>query len=214
MEGLARAHAERTQRLAALAVDPGRPGQINAHHLCAAVARRLRRDDIVINEAIRNAPAVFAQIPDLAPGSLIGLAGGGLGFSAGTALGQKLARPHATVVQFVGDGSHHFCNPDAALAVSHRYGLPVLTIVLDNAGWSAVKEATLRMYPTGFARRHGLYQSEFVPEVDYAAAARGAGAHGERLANPADIDAALDRAFDAVRSEGRSAVLQVVLGPH
>lgn len=214
MEGLAREHAERMHRLAGLAADPGMPGRINAHHLCAAVARRLGRDDIVLNEAIRNAPAVFAQIPELAPGSLIGLAGGGLGFSAGTALGLKLARPHATVVQFVGDGSYYFCNADAALAVSQRYGLPVLTIVLDNAGWSAVKEATLRMYPAGFARRQNMYQSEFVPDVDFSAQAHGAGAHGERLVDPADIDAALDRAFDAVRNEGRSAVLQVALGPH
>lgn len=214
MEVLAAEHAQRTQRLAALAFDPGAPGKINPHHLCAAVAQRLRSDDIVLNEAVRNAPAVFAQIPDLQPGSLVSLAGGGLGFSAGTALGMKLARPRATVVQFVGDGSFYFCNPDAALAVSQRYGLPVLTIVLDNAGWSAVKEATLRMYPDGFARRQDMFQSEFVPDVDFVAMAGGTGAHGERLVDPNDIDAALDRAFDAVRIEGRSALLQVALGPH
>jgi acetolactate synthase-1/2/3 large subunit len=214
MERLAREHAERTHRLEALAADPGTPGRINAHHLCAALARRLRRGDIVINEAVRNAPAVFAQIPDLEPGSLIGLAGGGLGFSAGTALGLKLARPRATVVQFVGDGSFHFCNPDAALAVAQRYGLPVLTIVLDNGGWAAVKEATLRMYPAGFARQQDAFQSAFAPDVDFAALARAVGAHGERLIDPVDIEAALTRAFDAVRIEGRSAVLQVALGPH
>ncbi|MBI5721393.1 MAG: thiamine pyrophosphate-requiring protein [Burkholderiales bacterium] len=214
MEMLGAEHAQRTRRLAALAREPGTHGRINPHHLCAAVARRLRGDDIVLNEAVRNAPAVFAQIPDLRPGSLVGLAGGGLGFSAGTALGLKLARPRATVVQFVGDGSFYFCNPDAALAVSQRYGLPVLTIVLDNAGWSAVKEATLRMYPDGFARRQDLFQSAFVPDVDFAAMARGAGAHGERLVDPNDIEAALDRAFDALRIEGRGAVLQVALGPH
>lgn len=214
MEMLAAEHAQRTQRLAALARDPGTPGRINAHHLCAAVARRLRSDDIVLNEAVRNAPAVFAQMGDLPPGALVGLAGGGLGFSAGAALGLKLARPRATVVQFVGDGSFYFCNPDAALTVAQRDALPVLTIVLDNAGWSAVKEATLRMYPAGAARREDKFQSEFPPGADFAAMARAFGAHGERLADPGDIDAALDRAFHAVRSEGRSAVLQVALGPH
>jgi acetolactate synthase-1/2/3 large subunit len=90
----------------------------------------------------------------------------------------------------------------------------VLTIVLDNAGWSAVKEATLRMYPAGFARRQDMFQSEFVPDVDFTAMARGVGALGERLVDPNDVDAALDRAFTAVRTEGRSAVLQVALGPH
>lgn len=214
MERLAAEHAERTQRLAALAEDPGAPGRINPHHLCAALARRLQADDIVLNEAIRNAPAVFAQMPQLPPGALVGLAGGGLGFSSGTALGLKLARPQATVVQFVGDGSYHFGNPDAALAVSLRQGLPVLTVLLDNGGWSAVKEATLRMYPEGHARRLGRFQSEFTPQLDFAAMAAAAGAQGERLVDPAEIEAALDRAFDAVRRQGRSAVLQVALGPH
>jgi len=37
---------------------------------------------------------------------------------------------------------------------------------------------------------------------------------GRCLVDPADIDATLHRAFDAVRTEGRSAVLQVALGPH
>ena len=204
---------QRLQRLAELALEPGLPGRINPHHLCAAVARRLGRADIVLNEAVRNAPAVFAQMPELQPGSLVGLAGGGLGFSAGTALGLKLARPQATVVQFVGDGSFHFGNPEAALAVSQRYALPLLSIVLDNGGWSAVKEATLRMYPDGAAQKLGRFQSELGSAMDFAALARGAGAHGERLSDPAAIEGALDRAFDALRA-GRGALLQVAIGPH
>lgn len=211
---MAMEHVQRTQRLAELAQDPGAPGRINPHHLCAAVARRLQPQDMVLNEAIRNAPAVFAQMQSLPPGSLVGLAGGGLGFSSGTALGLRMARPQATVVQFVGDGSFHFNNPDAALAVAVRHQLPVLTVVLDNAGWSAVKEATLRMYPQGQAQQTGHFQSQLEPTMDFAALARAAGAHGERLHDPADTEAALDRAFDAVRQRGLAAVLHVVLGPH
>ena len=33
----------------------------------------------------------------------------------------------------------------------------MLTVVLDNTGWSAVKEATLRVYPDGDARGEGEF---------------------------------------------------------
>jgi acetolactate synthase I/II/III large subunit len=48
---------------------------------------------VVINEAIRNSPAVLQQIPRTQPLSFLGGAGGGLGYSGGMALGVKLARP-------------------------------------------------------------------------------------------------------------------------
>ena len=112
----------------------------------------LQPGDIVLNEAIRNGPVVFAQMPRTEPGSLVGLAGGGLGFSGGMALGLKLAQPERNVVQVVGDGTFYFSNPQSTLAVGKQYRLPVLTVVLDNTGWAAVKEATLRVYPEGEAK--------------------------------------------------------------
>jgi len=213
LQVLAAEHQARRAREVALASAPGTAGHINPHHLCAAVARHLGPDDVVVNEAIRNSPAVLAQTERSRPGTLIGQAGGGLGFSSGTALGLKLACPDATVVQFVGDGSFHFCNPDSALAVSRRHGLPILTVVLDNGGWAAVKESTLRMYPQGQARALDAFESRLEPGVDFAQLARSAGAHGEMLVDPADIESALARCFQALR-DGRSAVLQVAIGPH
>ena len=51
-----------------------------------------------------------------------------------------------------GDGTFYFSNPQSVLAVSQNYGLPVFMVVLDNSGWGAVKEATLRVYPAGEAK--------------------------------------------------------------
>ena len=59
----------------------------------------------MLNEAIRNGPVVMQQMPRTKPGTLVGLSGGGLGFSGGMALGLKLAWPERTVVQVVGDGT-------------------------------------------------------------------------------------------------------------
>ena len=72
----------------------------------------------MLNEAIRNGPVVFQQMPRTRPGTLVGLAGGGLGFSGGMALGLKLAMPERTIVQIVGDGTFYFSNPQSTLAVS------------------------------------------------------------------------------------------------
>ncbi len=57
----------------------------------------------------------------------------------------------------MGDGTFYFSNPQSTLAVSRHYGLPILTVVLDNSGWSAVKEATLRVYPGGEAKARGEF---------------------------------------------------------
>jgi len=210
---LAGEHAQRTAAVARLALDPGTPGQLNPHHVCAALGRALGPHDIVLNEAIRNTAAVFEQIPRSEPGTLIGLPGGGLGFSGGMALGHKLAHPARQVVHVVGDGSFHFCNPSSLLAVARQYALPILTVVLDNSGWAAVKDATLRMYPDGAAQQAGDFASQLAPGMDFAALAEAGGAFGERLVDPLDTEAAIARCFKALRS-GRSALLHVHLAPH
>ncbi|HVL56580.1 MAG TPA: thiamine pyrophosphate-dependent enzyme, partial [Burkholderiaceae bacterium] len=212
VEQLASAQRARAAQVSAAAAEAGEPGRLNPQHVCAQLGRLLSPRDVVLNEAIRNAPAVFAQIPRTEPGSLIGLAGGGLGFSGGMALGVKLARRDRTVVQVVGDGTFYFCNPEAVYAVSRQYDLPILTVVLDNSGWAAVKEATLRMYPDGHARRRSEYESLLAPKMDFAKIAESAGAYGEVLEDPAQTGAALERCLDAVRS-GRSAVLHARVAP-
>ena len=85
------------------------------------------------------------------------------------------------MVQVVGDGSFYFCNPEAVYAVSAQYKLPIFTVVLDNGGWAAVKEATLRMHPEGDAKRLNAYQSQLAPGMAFAKVAEAAGAYGETL---------------------------------
>jgi len=213
VEALAAEQRERMEGVARLAADPGAPGRINPHYLCAQLGRAIAPDDIVLNEAIRNGPAVFAQIPRTKAGSLIGLAGGGLGFSGGMALGMKLARPERTVVQVVGDGSFYFCNPAAVYAVAAQYRLPIFTLVLDNGGWAAVKEATLRMHPEGEAKRLDAYESRLAQGMAFAKIGEAAGAYGETLTEPAEAAGAIRRCLDEVRG-GRSAVLHARIVPH
>ena len=206
------AHAQNRHKTASLAQVPGAVNAINPHYLCAAIGQQINLQDMVLNEAIRNTMAVFEQIPREVPGSLMGLSGGGLGFSAGTALGIKLAQADNRVIHFVGDGSFYFSNPSSVYAVASQYGLPILTVLLDNGGWSAVKESTLRMYPQGQAKDTNQFASDLGYATDFAAIAEAAGAHGERLVDPAQVEAAIARCL-AVLDAGRSALLHVRITP-
>jgi acetolactate synthase-1/2/3 large subunit len=205
-------HEKNQQKAAAMAQELGKVNAINPHFLCAAIGRQIRSEDVVLNEAIRNTMAVFEQIPREIPGTLMGLSGGGLGFSAGTALGIKLAQTQSRVIHFVGDGSFYFSNPSSVYAVAHQYDLPILTVLLDNGGWSAVKESTLRMYPQGEAKSTNQFASDLGYGTDFAAIAEAAGAHGERLVDPSQTEAAIARCLAALDA-GQSALLHVRITP-
>ena len=206
------AHAQNRQKAASLAQARGVVNAINPHYLCAVMGQKIDLHDVVLNEAIRNTMAVFEQIPREVPGSLMGLSGGGLGFSAGTALGIKLAQAKNRVIHFVGDGSFYFSNPSSVYAVANQYDLPILTVLLDNGGWSAVKESTLRMYPQGEAKSTNQFASDLGYSTDFAAIAEAAGAHGERLTDPEQVEAAIERCLAALDA-GRSALLHVRITP-
>lgn len=200
--------AKRRENLAKQAVEPGKVGAISAAYFTAQLAKQLGPDDIVVNEAVRNVPTVLNHIPRSKPSTYMGFAGGGLGCSSGMALGAKLARPDATVVQLVGDGGFYFNNPSSVYAIAKQYRTPILTVVYDNGGWSAVKEATLRMYAEGDAAAMKDYQAHLTPDVDFTKVVEAAGGHGELVVDPARVPAAIAAALEAVRG-GRSAVLQV-----
>lgn len=204
---------ERRRCAAAAAANPGRPGALAPAFVCAAVGAAIDADDIVVNEAIRNSPAVLEQIPRSRPGTLIGCAGGGLGYSGGMALGAKLARPGVRVVQVVGDGGFHFSTPSSVYAVAQRYRLPILTVVLDNGGWQAVKQAVLRVHPDGAAAAADEFQARLGGECRrFEQVAQAFGAHGEHVERPEQLAGALSRCLDALDA-GRAAVLNVQVSP-
>jgi acetolactate synthase-1/2/3 large subunit len=200
---------DRLRATLAAAAAPGTSGAIAPAFVCAAIGRAIGEDDIVVNEAIRNSPSVLMQIPRTQPGTLIGCSGGGLGYSGGIALGAKLARPDRRVVQVVGDGGFHFSTPTSVYSVAQRQRLPILTVVLDNGGWQAVKEAVLRVYPNGEAAEANQFQAQIGGEVRrFDQVAQAFGAHGEHVTEPDQLEAALARCLHAVDG-GQAAVLHV-----
>jgi acetolactate synthase-1/2/3 large subunit len=205
------------KRRASAGANKGISGALNPAFVFAMLNAKLSQDDIVINEAIRNAPILQEHITRTRPSSYVGLAGGGLGFSGGMALGLKLAQPERRIVQVIGDGGYHFSSPDSVYAVAQQYQIPVLTVVLDNGGWQAVKSAVQRVYPKGIAAETDQFQSRLRSgrqgeQRDFSAVARAFGAHGECVTEPDDLDSAIDRCLSAL-DDGKAAVLHVHVTP-
>jgi acetolactate synthase-1/2/3 large subunit len=205
------------QRRAAASAGKGVSGALSPAFVFATLNGKLSQDDIVINEAIRNAPILQEHITRTKPQSYVGLAGGGLGFSGGMALGLKLAQPDRRMVQIIGDGGFHFSSPDSVYAVAQQYRIPILTVVLDNGGWQAVKSAVQRVYPRGVAAQTDQFQSRLTSgrqgeRRDFSAVARAFGAHGECVTEPDDLAASIDRCLLAL-DDGNAAVLHVHITP-
>jgi len=139
---------------------------------------------------------------------MLRLAGAGLGASGGMALGAKLAAPERMMVQVVGDGSFYFNVPTSVYAASQQYKLPFLAVVLDNSGWGAVKESTLKVFPDGEAKSTGEYEAALCPDVEFGKVAEAFGAYAEKLTEPRAVPDALRRCVDVVRG-GRAALLHV-----
>ncbi len=212
IQGWSAANQARQSAVAKTAENPGQVGAISPAYLCAALGAAIAPQDIVVNEAIRNTFAVLNQIPRTLPLTLMGCAGGGLGYSGGMALGAKLAKPAVRVIQIVGDGGFHFSTPSSVYATAQTYQLPIFTVVLDNGGWQAVKEAVLRVYPDGEAKTADEFQARLQGEQrHFEQVGQAFGAYGECVSDPAHVPAAIARCLAAVDA-GQAAVLNVQIG--
>jgi acetolactate synthase I/II/III large subunit len=208
LERLKALREARRAQAAKLAAAKGKPGAINPHYFMAELGKVLDDEDIIFNEAVTNTPAVLMQIPRRLPNTAFNTNGAGLGWSGGMALGAKLAAPNRLMVQVVGDGGFYFCNPCSVFAVSQQYRLPILCIVIDNSGWSAVKQSTLRVFPDGDASAANEFEAELASKVDFTKVAEAFGAYAETLSDPADVPGAIARCAKKARG-GRTALLHV-----
>jgi len=115
-----------------------------------------------------------------------------MGFTVPAAIGAKLAAPDRQVAGVAGDGD--FLQTMQEMAVAAMLDMPVLFVVLNNAGWMSIKGGQLanfgRTFVTEFQHRDG---SLYTP--DFAAAARSFGLHAEHVDQPDEVAPAVRRAL-------------------
>ncbi|MGD8399013.1 MAG: thiamine pyrophosphate-binding protein [Anaerolineae bacterium] len=162
---------------------------IKPQRVIRALARLLPADSVVVADAGTPTPFTAAHLRSRAGRQVVIPRGyGGLGYAIPGVVGAKLARPDATVVGLVGDGS--FGMSAGEFETIARLRLPVTLIHFNNAcfGWIKVSQ---ELYYEG--RTFGV---DF-DDVDYAAITRGFGLHAMRVEDPADVEPALRRALSA-----------------
>ena len=126
----------------------------------------------------------WAQALCTAPTRIINGLSGAIGGGLCHALAAKLARPEATVIAMMGDGTagFHFTELDTAV----REGAAFVTVIGNDFRWNAEHQIQLRDY--GPDRLMGC---ELASSARYDLAAAGFGCHGARVTDPADLDATL-----------------------
>jgi acetolactate synthase-1/2/3 large subunit len=164
-------------------------------------------DDIVVSES----QLAITNINFRTPGTFFATGpSGGLGWGMGASLGIKLGAPEKRVFSVVGDGAYMFGNPTPAHYVSQANNLPVVTVILNNAMWGAVRKATLGLHPDGAASRINRAPLTYLdPAPDYHKIVEASDGYGEEVKSPQDLPGALERAIKAVEVDKRQAVLNV-----
>ncbi|CAG7916092.1 unnamed protein product [Penicillium olsonii] len=218
-------YLQRRQEIQELSVVPegGDDAALNISYLMGQVRQGVPDDTIWAIEAVTCGHFVADQVSATLPKSWINCGGGGLGWSGGGALGIKLASDmqHGGpgkgkfICQVVGDGTFLFSVPGSVYWVARRYGIPILTIVLNNKGWNAPRRSMLLVHPEGDGSRatNEDLNISFAPTPDYAGIAKAA-AGGELWAGRAATVAELAQKLpDAIKSvlDGKAAVLEAQL---
>ncbi len=145
-------------------------------------------------------------------GSFLGQSpAGGLGWGLGAAIGVKLRQPDRLVAVTLGDGAYMFDNPTACHWVSQVQKLPVLVVIFNNQMYGAVRNSTAAMYREGASAANACtLLADLSPAPAFEMVAQASGAYGERVDDPAELPAAVQRALHEVQVVGRQALLNVV----
>ncbi|MEJ6670542.1 MAG: thiamine pyrophosphate-requiring protein [Pseudomonadales bacterium] len=123
-----------------------------------------------------------------------------LGYGLGLAMGAKLARPEALCINVWGDAAIGFTGMDFETAVRER--IPILSILFNNFSMAI----ELPIMPVSTEK----YRSTDI-SGHYADMAKAFGGYGERVTDPNEIVAALQRGIEATEA-GQPALLEFITG--
>ena len=172
------------------------------HELAAAVPE----NTIVADESITSQRAMMQAFDFDQPGSLFGIRGGALGWAMPGALGVKLAQPDRPVLAVVGDGASMYTVQ--ALWTAARFNIPVVYAICNNRAYRILKvnmDIYLKRMLSDEERESEYMGMDFANPLDLAAIAQGMGVAGEKVEDPAQLGAAVRRAFES----GKPALIDV-----
>lgn len=192
----------------ARAAEPTSP--MNPAFVSAAVSKAIGRDAAVVNELGVQPAYIDIDGPNRFFGHSLSA---GLGWGLPAALGVAHADRSRLVAACIGDGSYMFANPVACGQIAEALGLPILTVVMHNGVWNAVRRATLSLYPEGeAAKANAMAITSLEPAPDFVMVGQASRGWAKRVENAEDLAGALAEAVAVIRDEKRMATLEVMVG--
>jgi 3D-(3,5/4)-trihydroxycyclohexane-1,2-dione acylhydrolase (decyclizing) len=131
-----------------------------------------------------------------------------MGYEIAGGLGVKMARPECEIVVMVGDGSYLMMNSEIATSV--MMGRKLIIVLLDNRGFGCINRLQRATGGESFNNLLQHAQHETLPEINFAMHARSMGALAEKVANTAELEAAMSRA----RKADRTSVIVIETDPY
>lgn len=135
------------------------------------------------------------------PGAL-----GSLGVGTGFAMAAKLAHPEKEVLCYYGDGAFSMTAFD--METANRFGAPYIAVVGNNSAMNQIRYGQISKY----GDQRGNIGNK-LGDVPYGAFAEMLGGYGEEVRDPNEIGPALRRAREAVKRDGKSAVINIWVDP-
>ena len=103
-------------------------------HVFDALAERLPRDAVVVEETPSSQPELYRRVPIRSPGGFVASGNGGLGFGVAGSIGLRMGDPGRPVVGVIGDGSSMYAIQ--ALWSAAHYEVGVLLVVMANGRYA------------------------------------------------------------------------------
>ena len=192
---------ERLRKLMPLFRSDANP--IHPYRVAWELDRFLTEDTIYIGDGgdvvTISAQAVEPRAPGnwMDPGAL-----GSLGVGTGFALASKLAHPEKEVLCYYGDGSFGMTAFD--METANRFGAPYIAVIGNNSAMNQIRYGQLAKY--GEERGN---VGNLLGDVPFSKFAEMLGGYGEEVTDCNEVAPALGRARQAVRTSGKSAVVNV-----
>ncbi|HEX6762503.1 MAG TPA: thiamine pyrophosphate-dependent enzyme [Gaiellaceae bacterium] len=185
---------------------PGPPGPgepLTASHVLAALAERLPRDTVVLEEAPVDRPELAGRLIAREPLGYVSAAQGGLGFALPGATGLRMGLPDRPVVAVVGDGSAIY-QIQAVWSAAH-YNIGAVFVVLANGGYAVMDVIA------GLDGGSGPWPG--FDDIRLADVARGFGCPARRIETYDELASSLDELVPTLHERREPLLIDVAITP-
>jgi acetolactate synthase-1/2/3 large subunit len=167
---------------------------LRPERILAELRRAVPEDGFIVTDVGWNKNGVGQQFPITVPGTFITPSGlATMGFGPSAVMGVKMAHPDRAAVALIGDGG--FSTNPSVIATAMEAELPVVWLVMDNAGFGTIAGLEAMHYGWTFGCMFERCGQPY--RVDYAAMARACGARGVNVESAAALGPALREALSS-----------------